>query len=255
MKSECIEHEKKIAALLLGDLSEEEKQAVEAHLSTCSHCSLERESYAQAIQQLGSIGEEDVPRHFFLYQEERSVNPWQLFRQMHLRWQAALAGMIALVLLLGFAAVSRLQVKSGREGWFVSFGRSDIDIAALKLDFLQSAEDQSRKSRIAWIQEVHKEIERLNTSLTKQQQDQLTSALVLADSRMAGRISRSEVRVMDETHKTAASLYEIVAQERAQDLAAINLRLDSADARNAIKTRQTNAILSTLLQVADLNIR
>ena len=47
----------------------------------------------------------------------------------------------------------------------------------------------------------------------------------------------------------------VVSQERAQDLEAINLRFDSTDANNLIKTGKQNEILGTLLEVADLRLR
>ena len=105
MKSECSEHQKKIAALLLGDLTAEEKQTLEAHLATCSHCRSEQDSYVRTIQQMALTGDEDIPHHFFIYPEKRSDNPWQLFLGMRRPWQAAVACVMALILLLGIAAI------------------------------------------------------------------------------------------------------------------------------------------------------
>jgi hypothetical protein len=257
MKSECSEHQEKIAALLLGDLTAEEKQTLEAHLATCSHCRSEQDSYVRTIQQMALTGDEDIPHHFFIYPEKRSDNPWQLFLGMRRPWQAAVACVMALILLLGIAAISRLQIRSGNGGWAISFGRNDIDLAALKSEILESAAKENRELRNAWIREVRSEIERSETTLTKLQKDQLTAALVLLDSRMKGRISSSEGHVREETQQLVSDLYRVVSHERARDFESINLRLDSTDARNAIKSRQMNEILGTLLQaqVADLRLK
>jgi hypothetical protein len=255
MKSECSEHQKKIAALFLGDLAEGEKRALESHLATCSDCSSERDAYARTVQLLTSTGEDEIPHHFFVYPEERPATPWQVFRGMRLGWQAACASAVALLLLLGVAAVSRLQVRSGPAGWAVSFGRGDIDLAALRKDILDAAEKKNQDSRNAWLQEVRSEIESSRISLTRQQKSRVTAALALADSRINGRISTSEGHMRDETQRLVADLYEVVQHDRSQDLAAINTRLDRTDANNAIKTKQTNEILGTLLQVADLGLR
>jgi hypothetical protein len=255
MKSECSEHRKKIAALLLGDLTEGEKQALESHLATCSDCSSERNAYARTVQLLTSPGEEEIPHHFFVYPEERPVNPWQLFRGMRLGWQAAGACAVALFLVLGIAAVSRLQMRSGPAGWAISFGRNDIDIAALKKEILDAAEKRDQDSKNAWIREVRSEIESSRTSLTRQQKSQVVAAMALVDSRINGRIASSEGHMRDETQRLVADLYQVVQHDRAQDLASINTRFDRTDANNAIKTKQTNEILGTLLQVADLGLR
>jgi hypothetical protein len=255
MKSECSELQNKIAALLLGDLADDEKKTLEAHLATCSHCRSEQDNYLRTIQQMALAGDEDIPHHFFIYPEKRSDNPWQLFLGMRRPWQAAAAGITALILLLGIAAISRLQIRSGNGDWAIIFGRNDVDLAALKSEILEAAEKKNQESRIAWIQEMRGEIENSHTFLTEQQRDQLRAALALMDSRMNGRISGSEGHVREETQQLVADLYRVVSHKQAQDIESINLRLDSTDAKNAIKTRQTNEILGTLLQVADLRLR
>lgn len=255
MTSECDEHQKKIAALILGDLTKEEVQTLEAHLAACSHCRSERESYERTIRDTIHIGDEDIPHHFFIYSREQSANPWQLFRGMPLRWQAAMAGTMAVFLLIGIAAISHFQIRFGNGGWAVSFGGNIIDTAALKSEILKSAAQEERESRSAWIREVRSEIERSQATLIKEQKVQLTSAFALLDSRTKGRISSSEGHVREETQQLVADLYRVVSHERARDMESINLRLDSTDARNAIKTRQQNEILGTLLQVADSRLR
>jgi len=254
VKSECSEQQKRIPAFLLGDLGEKEKQELEAHLAACPLCRSERESYARTMQQLVSAHDEPVPHHFFVYPETRPLNPWQLFRQMQLRWQTAATCVLGLILLLGAAAVSRLQVRSDPGGWAISFGRNDIDPAALKRDILEAVDRKDQESRTSFIQEVRSEIARSDTNIM-QQQLQLTSALARVDSRIAQRIASSEGRVRDDTQKTVSDMYGMIAQQRARDLEAINLRFDSTDASNAIKARQTNEILGTVLQVVDLKLR
>jgi len=254
MKSECSEHQKKIAAFFLGDLAEGEKQELEAHLAACSRCSLELNSYARTIQQLTSAMEEPAPHHFFIHSEERSFNPWQLFRRMKPAWQATVTCAVALILLLGIAAISRLQIRSNPDGWMISFGSNEIDWAALKKDFLAAVEKKNQEARIAWIREVHSEIARSHKSLTQQQQLLLAAALSRMDSHIMGRIAGSEGNTREETRRLISDLYRSILQQRAQDLEAINLRFESADANDAIKTRETNEILSALLQITDMRL-
>jgi hypothetical protein len=255
MNSECSDHQKQIPAFLMGDLSGHEKQKLESHLASCANCRSERERYDAALQQLASVGEETVPHHFFIYPEQQAANPWRLFRQMRLGWQTVLACAAILMFVVAVGAISRLQIQSSPGGWSISFGRNDADLAALKKDFLETTEKKNREARAAWMQEAQSEISRFYDSLNRQQQTQLAKTLARMDSRITGRITNSEGQVREDTQKLVSSLYRVIAQERARDLEAINLRFDSADANNAIKTRQTNEILDTLLQVAEVRLR
>jgi hypothetical protein len=255
MNSECNEHQKNIPALLLGELTAEEKGKLEAHLATCSHCRSERESYANTVQQLASVDEEAVPHHFFVYPENRVSTPWKFFRLMPLGWQTALACAAVLLLVVGVAAISRLQIQSTPDGWAVSFGRKDVDLASLKKDILEAVEKKNGDARSAWIQEVEDQVSHSYDSMSRQQKVQLTEALARMDSRLTRRITHSEEQALQDARKLVSDLYGVVSQDRARDLAAINLRFDSTDANNAIKARQTNEILGTLLQVADLRLK
>jgi hypothetical protein len=255
MNSECSEHKNNIPALLLGELTAEEKGRLEAHLAICSHCRSEQESYVRAMQQLALVGEEAVPHHFFVYPENRVSNPWNFFRQMQLGWQAALFCAAMLLLVVGVAGISRLEIRSSPDGWTLSFGRADVDLAALKKDILEAAEKKNQAVRAAWIHEVQDQISRSYDSMSRQQKVQLTEALSQMDSRITGRITLSEGQTRADARKLVSDLYQVVSQDRARDLEAINLRFDSTDANNAIKARQTNEILGTLLQVADLRLR
>jgi len=242
MRPECGEHQGKIARALLGDLTAEEQQALEAHLAKCASCRSEQESYIRILHLMRSVDDEPVPNHFLVYPEKPISNPWQVFRQMKPHWQAATAAIAGLFLFMSI-------------GWAMSLGRSDIDPAALKEDILKTAEESNRAARAAWLQEVRAEIARSRTDLTEQQKAELTAALARLDSRFAGRLTLAENRMRDDAQKLAGDLYKTVSQQRAQDLGAISVRFESIEASSAVKERQTDAILDTLLQVADLRLR
>jgi hypothetical protein len=236
-------------------LTAEEQQALEAHLATCSHCRSERESYVHALGLMRSVGDEPVPHHFLVYPQEEASNPWQLLRQMKPRWQAMTAAAVGLWLLMGAAAISRLQIRSNSSGWLVSFGRSDMDAAALKNDILRIAGERDRQAQAAWIREVRAEIARSQTDSTRRQQTELAGALERLNSRLTERMTSAEGRMRNDTQELAVDLYRRVAQQRAQDFDVINARFDSIEASSAVKERQTDAILDTLLQVAELRLR
>jgi hypothetical protein len=254
MKPECKKYQKYIPGSLLGDLTEEELRALEEHLATCSDCRAEREDYIRALDLMQSVDDESVPHHFFVSPQQEIRNPWQLFNQMKPIWKAAVAAAAVLFLLMGFAAVSRLQIRSDSTGWAVSFSRSDIDVAALKQEILEAAGERDRQAIASWDQKVGSEMESTLTDLTKRQQNEFMAALARVDSRLTGRLETTEARMKDSTQKLTSEVYQTVAQQRAEDLEIINLRFDSFEMNSAIKDRQTDAVLDTLVNVAALSL-
>ncbi len=255
MRSECEKFQKNIPGSLLGDLTEEELQTLKEHLATCSDCRLERENCTRTLDLIQSVDDEPVPHHFFIHPQEEIRNPWRLYNQMKPLWRAAVAAAAAVLLLVGAAAVSRLQIRSNSDGWAVSFSRSDIDIAALKEDILKTADERNRQTTSARTQEMRDELERLFSDLTQKQQAEVMAAIARMDSRFAGRLDTVEARTKDDRQKLASEIYRTVDQQRAQDLEVINLRFESFEMNSAIKDRQTNAALDTLIHVAELSLR
>ena len=242
MKPECSEFQKKIARSLMEDLTAEERQGFEEHLAACPHCMAERESYLRTLELMRSTDDQPVPHHFIIPTDRRKSNPWELFRLMKPRWQAvtaALAGMFVLISI----------------GWAMSLGRNDIDVAALKQDILKSVEEQNRAAKTAWLQEVRAEIAHSGKNLTQQQQAELSDALERLYSRFIGRLQTTEDRMKDYTQEMTVTLNNKVDWQRAQDLNLINLRLDTFQVKSAVKEQQTNVILDTLLQVAELRLK
>jgi anti-sigma factor RsiW len=239
MKPECSEYQAKIGRFLLGDLTQKEREAIEEHLASCPQCQSEQESYTRTLNLVQSVDNEPVPRHFFIQPEERALNLWELFRMLKPRWQAITAG---LFLLAGIGGV-------------MGFTRGSIDATALKRDFLKAAEEQNRRTAESFLQEVRAEIAQSHTDLTQQQKAELTAALDRVDSRMAGRLKLAEGSARDEARKMAADVYQTISRQRVQDLNLINLRFDGIEASSTLETRQTDAILNTLLQVAELKLK
>ncbi len=242
MKPECSEYAGKIARRLLGDLAADERQALEGHLAVCPQCRSEQESYSRTLELMQSLDDEPVPRHFLVQPEERSLDPWELFRMLKPGWQAITAAVAGLFILASVAGV-------------MGFTRRGVDVAGLKREILRAAEEQNRRTTESFLQEVRAEIARSNTDLTQQQKTVLTAALDRVDSRVAGRLKLAEARAREDARNMAFDVYRTVSQQRAQDLDLINLRLDGIETKTAIETRQNDAILSTLLQVADLSLK
>mgnify|MGYP001118307061 CR=1 FL=1 len=259
MTSECSERQQQIHRSLLGDVTAEEQRALDTHISACPACQQERERYVQTLRLLQSVCDEPLPRHFLVYPQEHSAKPWQLFRQMTPIWQATTAAIAAFVLLLGIAATSRMEIRSDHASWSVSFGQSTttpaIDLVALKAEILRTSEEKNRETAIAWIQDLRSEIVLSRTNLTQQQQVELAAALNDLESRLNNQIAATAEDLKAGTQKSNFDLYQAVSLQRQEDLNSVNIRLDKIVEDNEIRARQTDAILDTLLQIANLNIK
>jgi hypothetical protein len=255
MKSQCGEYQKQIPKLALNELTAEEERALKEHIETCSYCQSEQESCFQTIQKLQSVADEPVPRHFFVYEEARKPNPWQLFRQMKPFWQMATGAMACLFFLMGIAVVSRVQVRADHNGWSVTFNRETIDAAAIKEDILKITEERNRASAQAWLQQIRMEIEHSRTDFTRQQREELIAAVAALNSRLSGRIVQETENLRIDTGTLISDMYKTVSRQRARDLALINTRFENTNELGAVKERQTNEILDTLLQVAELKLK
>jgi len=136
----------------------------------------------------------------------------------------------------------------------MSFGGDIIDVAALKADILQTAEERTRQARTEWFQDVRAEIGESFADLDDQRQTELVAALDQLESSFNGRLTAAEDRMKDETQKLAGDIYQTVAGERARDLGLIDLRFDSIETSNFLRNQQTNAVLDTLVQVAEISL-
>jgi hypothetical protein len=255
MKSLCSEYQKQIQKLALGELAVEEEKALKKHLETCSQCRSEQESYTQTIQMLQSVDDEPVPHHFFVYEEDRKPNPWRLFRQMKPLWQTATVAIAGLFFLIGIAAISQVQIRADRDGWTVAFSRGKMDAAAIKEEILKITAERNRAAAQAWMQQIRTEIENSRTDLTRQQREELTAAFARLNSRLSDRILQETDNVRIDTGALVSDMYKTVSQQRARDLALINNRFENTKELGAFKERQTNEILDTLLQVAELKLK
>jgi hypothetical protein len=259
MTMQCSDYQQWIPRSFLGDLPQDEKTELDRHLTGCPSCRHEWESYAETLRVMRSAADEPVPRHFFIYPPERAANPWQLFRAMMPRWQAATAGAASFLLLLAAVSISGLRVQAQDGGWTLSFGRSGgpsgSEVAALKAEILRTAEDRNREFAGELVRTLQSEIEQYRTDLTVEQRTQLAAALAGLEERFNNRMALTAADLRGTTQKSMAELYQAVSQQHTRDLTAVNARLDSAVERSEARANQTDVILDTLLQIANQNIK
>jgi len=259
MTSECSLNQQRIPRSFVGDLATEEQHSLDARLAACPFCRTEHDRFAETLSVLQSAGDEPVPRHFFVYPKEPALNPWQLFRQMVPRWQVATACMTCLLVFLSVATVSGLQVRRENGAWALSFGTSrtisSSEIAALKADILRSTEETNREIALRYIQSLRTEMSGALANLGQQQQIQLFGALDRLETRVNNRIVTTADELKASSQNSTAGLYQTVSLQREQDINAVNARLDKVVDNVEVKAHQTDEILETLLQIANLNLK
>jgi hypothetical protein len=259
MTSECEINQPRIPRSFVGDLNAEERHALETHLASCPLCREDSAQYSQTIGMLHCTADEPVPHHFFVYPKERSAHPWELFRQMMPRWQFATACAAGVLVFIAVAAVSGIQVRSDGHSWAVSFGRrlpaSTLDVKALKDEILNAAEERNRTLAAAYFGALRGELQGAQGALTHQQQVQMISALNALETRFNQRMEANAADLRADTRKSTVEVYQAVSLQRQQDVNVLNTRIDKVIDESEVKNRQTDAILETLLQIANLNLK
>ena len=213
-----------------------------------------------------SLEDVPVPRHFLVYPEERATNPWKLFRTMSWAWQGAAALLLLIVGISAVLAATRLQARFEGGVFTVAFGKlpvapspqapsPTIDVPALEARILQIVEQRDRKERLEWVKTLRGEMAQIGRGLTRQQQVALDTALARLETGMGNRIELTARSILDQNERSVAGLYQTVSRQRDRDIAAIDGKFARLAVNNEIKSTQTDAILETLLQVAELRLK
>jgi len=266
MSSSCDHFRNQIPRAMFADLDPAEQQSLERHLSECAPCSREKELYAQTFGKMRSLENVPAPRHFLVYPEERRKNPWQLFRDLPLAWQASLSAASLILLVFSGISAARLQVKVEDGAYIFAFGRPApvrtvaapapvLDTAALEDRILRIVEEKNRKEGLEWVRTLRTELAQSQQKITRNQRAMLETALANLETRMSMRLDDTARVLDDRRSQSLATLYQAMKLQRASDLALVDGRFNRLAISGEKKNSETDAILETLLQVAELNTR
>jgi hypothetical protein len=268
MDGPCSLYRNQIPDLILGELSEHSRQAIERHLLECRPCAEERELYASAASELRTLADVPVPRHFFVSNEQPRQSPWALFFQLTPAWRVAVVGAPVFACLVAIFAAGQFQVRVEQGTLSFGFGPlpapvravaaappSVIDAAALKAEVLQSFEEKSRREKLEWVRAMRAEMTRSNRTLTEQQRMVLQLALAEVERRVNDRLTTTAQVLEEGTRQSLDTLYQTVSLERERDNASVRSLIGSVAVSSEARSSQTDVILDTLLQVADLRTR
>lgn len=257
MNHPCEEFRRQIPRALIGDLAAAERQALETHLAECPGCRNDDEQYRNTLLALHSMGDVPPPRHFFVYPQATEHNPWRLLRRLPTVWQAGMAVAAALLTVFFLAALARLEIRIENGVLYAGFGGSvPAGKAAAPGDhaesaFLQAFEERARAADREWVRMLREEIVRAIGAQSDDERRLLRTALLEVEKRLDGRIELAARSIREETAAAHQRLYQVVSLERQHDSALLNERLDRLAVSNELKAGETDAILETLLRIAD----
>ncbi len=266
MSDKCQEYKELIPRALLEGLEPDLKARLESHLSACAECRDEKALYEATCQDLNAMEEVPVPRHFFVSPDSERIGILQLLARLAFPWKLALATGSLAMLLLAASALSDFRFRAENGVYAFSFGkplpeqasRAQVEeqVKALRTELEGWVEQKVKSERQRYLTALKAEVEKADSrGLTPQQSLMLRTALAEAENRMADRIDSEGAALETRMAGSVTSLYDTVQAQRAEDLISIRGTISAAAIRNEANDRETNEVLSTLLEVADLRIR
>jgi hypothetical protein len=240
-----------------------ELEKLKEHLSVCAQCAAERELCRFALGEMRQVEDLPVPRHFFVYPEEKGMSLWQAFLGLRIayRWGTAMA--LGFLLVLSGFTVSQARLERSDGSVSVSFGRppsvpkaipglGEREITTLRQQVLATMEERIRRERQDWVKQLNAAMARSGRQFSKPQREILLTALLSMEERVDQKITTAGAVLEAKSNQNANELYKTLQAQREQDLFGINNNLNRVVQVGTQKNRQTDAILETLIQVAEL---
>lgn len=265
----CSEFRQYIIRAAAGDLEASGRESLEKHVASCPSCAQEEALFAATIADLRQLTDIPVPRHFFVQPSVEKTNPWSIFLRMSIRWRVAVSCVTAAVLLIGVFAAAQVRVRLEGRAVTLSFGRMPearrpeprtaaperIDTKALQDEIVRVLGERNQNENLKWVRTLRAEIARAGSKWSDQQRSMLATAVEGLEARLDNRIAAAAQTVRTDTDTSLAALYQAVTLDRQQDNAALSARIGRIALTTEAKGSQTDEILDTLLQVADLRLR
>ncbi len=264
MSTDCDQFRSQIPRALMADLEPAEQEKLDRHLCECAPCARERDLYLQTLGRMRSLEDVPVPRHFLVSAETRRTSPWKLYCNLSPVWQGAMAASVLILVVLASAALTRLEVRADGGALIFAFGNSApavvmpppvpaLDTAALEAKILRVVEERNRREEVEWVRKLRADLAQSRQGFTRGQRELLDAALVSLETRMNARVEES-ARTLDERRtQSLSALYQAIRLQQDSGLALVDAKLNRLALSGEKKNSEIDAILETILQVAELN--
>jgi hypothetical protein len=264
MKPFCETIQQQIPQALLNDLPAQEKERLKSHLAECPDCRREAELYRQTISQLNPELNGPVPKHFFVTVPELDSRwkPWLSLGFMRNRW--VLAAVSLLLTITGLVlAKTRVEINPG--GVVVAFGQNrpatgetnyiqQSDLQKLRQELTHWLDQKSAAERQEFVRLLKSELVQGKQTLSPAQEKWVLASLGKVENRLNQQILTTGTLLQAHNEQVVARLSDSLTKQRDQDLSLIDASFRSLARRDAMKNEQTDAILDTLIQVAELKM-
>ncbi len=257
MSTQC-PYQDQISSLLFEDLDSSLRAEYEGHLEGCLVCRQELERCRQTLEALQSWPEGPVPRHFFVSDSGANLGLSSAISLLSPVWKGALAAaaLLAVTLLATFA--SGLHVSASSRGLTVGWAPPEpapvFDEESFQQQLVLALEQRLLLREQQLLERVRQELSQLEGSLDRKQQASLKSAVDGLQGRLETQLDAQLLDVesgVDEVALAVHSLSEL--QSRALQL--LNQRIDLIAIGGEIQGSQSDLLINTLIEMADLRER
>ena len=265
MKLNCELVQQWIPQELLSDLGLEEKRLLESHLSTCAACRQEKERYLSFLPLLNKDVDRPVPKHFFINPAATAESTWIAFTRLSFAWRTGLVAATAFLITLGGFVMAKTRIDVGKHGITLAMGRSDLlpdkatyirqtDLQNIRQELTSLLQQKSQSERLEFISMLKEELTKTNRSLSSSQQQWVLASLRKVEDRLDEKILSTGTIIQAQNQQALANLSTSFSRQREKDLNLIDTGVRALARQDALKNEQTDAILDTLIQVAELKM-
>ncbi len=265
MSEKCQQFRDLIPRAVVEDLEPDLKTQLEGHLSACAEC---REEHSLCEATLGTLRTEQdvpVPRHFFVQPDAERIDAWQALRRLAFPWKLALASVLAAAFLVGVLAFSDFRFRAENGVYAFSFGQPlpetvtqaevEDQVRAVRAELERWVDQKVASERQLYLATLKAEVQKADgRGLTPEQRTILQAALSETENRLTNRIDTAGAVLETRMAHSVTSLYDTMQSQRAQDLRGIRATISASAMQNEASDRQTQEVLSTLLEVAELRM-
>ena len=266
MKILCEEVKSRIPLAMLGELSAAEQIELETHLLNCPACAAEQASCVETLSKLRELSDVSVPRHFFVYPDEKRRSLKDLFLALRPGWRLASAMGLIIMFVLLTLLLTRFQLKVESGSYSLTFGKpapasstnsmeKAAEIQALKSQLVELLEARSREDRQELTTLLNRELADYSRGLSVQQKKEWKTALVRLEDRLTKQIDGNALTLQSGMKQSVVELYQTVQSQRLQDMNRTRKQLDRMVYQEDQKDQETREILAALLQVADMRLK
>jgi hypothetical protein len=261
MRTTCEEVRDWVPRALMNDLTPGDGRLLNAHLLECAACAGEQRLYVDTLSQVRSISDAPVPKHFFVYPDDRRSSLMGFLRGLTPGWKLASSFVLGTMAVVAVLMAARFQFRVDQGIYSFSFGRplpvttptddSVLPIEALRTELTGLLQAMSRAERAEWMNALQQEMKESNR-YNKRQQRQWSAALATLESRLNHRMEDNAIALTADMQRSTSNVFRALQRQRQQDLALTRTRLEHLATQGELKEQETDQILLALLQAARL---